>query len=497
MTIYGKGKPLKWEEKSLIEWEKENGIWIPELFLEDHFVMYNKMEAFDKLREYKNKVGCDWNSNSDKLYDSFICYDKNINVSSAIIRDYIDKIDFFSRVSRDTSKKSLIEWEESVGLFVSNKPAEFHYKRMVKEEAFDIIADSCFCKLWDNESTNVYSKYMRKSGNSMHANLSDNPVLRLGSGNNQLNEDYVIDGVPVKKFISGSVVNLENDIQSIYIKEDGDFNTYGDNEYVDTVLEPVNNAEKKKIYNFLNISAEIDTGVYDGLKENNVSNSFMEVDVESKKKNVFDIFNTKKPKNKANIKKSIIKATLAIVASITTLVSVRATSNLNYKNEDIVDNSYSYIQNSEISESSNPVFVQEDKNDNKSIDTNSEKVNVGNKKDTIDEIDDNVKIEIGDIVTIEENASIYISLDDAYKMQNGLNLENDNEMLRKVEYIAVNYNDSIVYSNKQDEIDYYIDNGGNEVAVMTSVNDYDNIGIEGSYNIKNVIKYDQKVKKLS
>lgn len=498
MSIYGRGKPLKWEEKTLIEWEKEMNIWIPDMYMEDHFVMYNKMEAFDKMRKYRNKVDCDWNNNFDILYDSFINFDRNINVSSAIIRDYIDKIDCMSNIINDNEKKTLIEWEKDIDLWIANKPREFHYRKMTKEEAFDEIADSKFCKSWNVESDEVYSKYMIESGNSMSAKLCGNPVLRLSSGNGSNVKQHVIDNVPVGKFTVSSVANLENAVESIYIKKDVELDTYSDyeNEYVDTDLESVIVDEPKKMYNFPYIAPQFDTQDQESSKDNNISNPIMEIDVESKKKNIFDIFNTKKPKNKGNVKKSIIKATFAIVASITTLVSVRATSNINYKNEDIVDNSYSYIQNSEASESSNSVSVQKDKDEKKEIDTKNEKINVGYRNNN-DTNDDKVKIEIGDIVTIEEDAPIYTNLDDAFKMQNGLNSSNDNEMLRKVEYIAVNYNDFIVYSNNQDEIDYYINNGGYEISVMTSINDYNNVGIEGSYNIKNIIKESTKVKKLS
>ena len=509
MIKYGNGKPYECPKKTLIEWEREWNIWVPELCVTDHFVVYDQFDAFDTMRPYNGVIKWEDNLefNNESLYENFLKNKKDIEnikdakfieVSSAIMRDYIDNILFNEII--DNEELSLIQWEEIFHLWIPNKHEEYHYQILTKEAAIELISIThpSFVKSWNNESDKVYNSYMRKIRLSSANKLNGNSVLGLNSGDYSDYKERVIDSVPVKKFISGSVTNLENAVESIYIKEDVELDTYSDceNEYVDTVLEPVINDEPKKMYNFPYIAPQFDTQDQESSKDNNISNPIMEIDVESNKKNIFDIFNTKKPKNKGNIKKRIIKATLAIVASITTLVSVRATSNINYKNEDIVDNSYSYLQNSEASESSNSVSVQKDKDEKKEIDTKNEKINVGHRNNN-DINDDKVKIEIGDIVTVEEDAPIYTSLDDAGKMQNGLNSSNDNEMLRKVEYIAVNYNDSIVYSNKQDEIDYYINNGGYEISVMTSINDYDNIGIEGSYNIKNIIKDSQKVKKLS
>ena len=501
MIKYGNGNLFKWEEynaKPLIEFERESGIWIPNLYIEDHFEVCSMGQAYERLRVFMDNDNCDWNNDYEILYESFVKYDGNINVSSAIIRDYIEKKYCMNNELNDTEKRPLIEWEYGLGLWIDCKSKEFHYRNMTKEEAYDKISDTDFSKSWNIESDIVYSEYMKKLGSSMPAKLCDNPVLRLKSGDYSDYKERIIENVPVENFISGSVANFENTVESVYIKENVEFDTYSDNEseYVDTVLEPVINKKLEPVINFSKNTNQFDTKTDDYSVDNNIVQPIMDIDVTTEKRNIFDIFSSKKPKNKGNIKKSIIKATLAIVASITTLVSVRATSNINYKNEDIVDNSYSYIQNSEASESSNPVFVQEDQKVNNDIDRKNEKINVGHRNNN-DTNDDKVKIEIGDIVTIEEDAPIYTNLDDAFKMQNGLNSSNDNEMLRKVEYIAVNYNDSIVYSNMQDEIDYYINNGGNEVAVMTSINDYDNIGIEGSYNIENIIKDSQKVKKLS
>ena len=37
------------EKKRLIDWEEELNVWIPGINLEDHFIEYTKMDAFDKF----------------------------------------------------------------------------------------------------------------------------------------------------------------------------------------------------------------------------------------------------------------------------------------------------------------------------------------------------------------------------------------------------------------------------------------------------------------
>ena len=255
--------------------------------------------------------------------------------------------------------------------------------------------------------------------------------------------------------------------------------------------------EKEPVmYSFPKISEQFTKESSEQSMNNIYLEPVMDVDVTSKKKNIFDIFSVKKPKSKTGIKKSLLKTALAIVASFTTLVSIQATNQVGYKSDDIIDNSYSFIQDSDtVMEVSNNSIIKEDKEENKDQDVNKKSEKVNTEYEDVSGSDNEI-FNIGDIVTIDDDASIYVSLEDAGKMENGLALSNDNDMLRRVEYIAVNYNDSIVYSNKQEEIDYYISNGGYEISIMTSINDYNNIGIEGSYNINDIVKESAKIKKM-
>jgi len=515
MIKYGNGQPYKCPKKTLIEWEREWNIWVPGLRVTDHFVEYDQIDAFDTMRPYNGVIKWkdNYELNNESLYENFLKHKKDIcniennevkndifnKVCSVTIREYIESNDIFNEV--DNKKMALIEWEKRFNLFIPSIREESHYQVLSKEDAIELISllHSGVVKFWNSESDKVYNRYMRKIGFSSTAELCDNPIFYLNSGDYIEYEEKVIENIPVGSFISNSISNIEKIEESILVNESTDYNTSCDQEteYIDTVIEPVINMEKEPVmYSFPKISEQFTKESSEQSMNNIYLEPVMDVDVTSKKKNIFDIFSVKKPKSKTGIKKSLLKTALAIVASFTTLVSIQAANQVGYKSDDIIDNSYSFIQDSDtVMEVSNNSIIKEDKEENKDQDVNkkSEKVNTEYGDGGSDDKD---IIKIGDIVTIDDDASIYVSLDDAGKMENGLALSNDNDMLRRVEYIAVNYNDSIVYSNKQEEIDYYISNGGYEISVMTSINDYNNIGIEGSYNINDIVKESAKIKKM-
>lgn len=103
------------EKKALIEWEKELDVWLVDILMAEHFLMYTKFEAFDKI--VVNNFKRNWSTKENEIYKKYKS-DQNINnlVEDTSKRKFMWIMDTDYQDSEELSiEKPLIEWEKEVG----------------------------------------------------------------------------------------------------------------------------------------------------------------------------------------------------------------------------------------------------------------------------------------------------------------------------------------------------------------------------------------------
>lgn len=110
------------KKKRLIDWEEELNVWIPGINLEDHFIEYTKMEAFDKFNIGNTIYG--WNLSMKMLYQHIL------NGFSVDINNYNE---FQEKIFNLYQEKPLKDWENEYGIRIvdicPDEHDKFYFKR--------------------------------------------------------------------------------------------------------------------------------------------------------------------------------------------------------------------------------------------------------------------------------------------------------------------------------------------------------------------------------
>ena len=404
-------------KKTLIEWERELDIWIPDIQFDEHFMNCSKIEAFDKINVYNVING--WNDNIISIYKKFKYeYNSDFYLFSIGESDLIKRKLYFG-VKDLYCEKPLIEFEKELGIWIVDIIEEDHYKIHLKKDVLDKLDIVYKTKKWDIEANMYYSKYLLKSKGE---NDENNESLK--------NEDLVLSEV-------------KNEKHHIH--------------------------KKKNASNFLNI-----------IKVN-----------KSKKKN--------------NLKKSIIKKTMSLVLSMVTIASGYAFSKVIQRNDDsFTSEAISYskstedINNFKMNNFESAILSKQNDKIDKDVDNKTEKKVDIEKKDQIiktdldneksfqeiktDIDDENVSVHIGDDIELTNDALIYGNYYDTSDRKYGLNPYYGNEMDRYISAVTLEYNGVTDYYDNQSKIDSLINMGAKVIALQSS----NEFGVEGYYNICDV-----------
>ena len=136
------------QEKPLIEWEKTLDVWMIDLLPNQHYDMYNQLDAYKKIGSSNYKRF--WGDYEKKIYEEYKLGLNRIRLCSNISSNLMD-----------TRVKPLIEWEKEIGYYIfCNINLEDHYKKCTREEALKILYTNYFIKSWDDEADKKYIKYL-------------------------------------------------------------------------------------------------------------------------------------------------------------------------------------------------------------------------------------------------------------------------------------------------------------------------------------------------
>ncbi len=159
------------EEKPLIEWEKELDVWLVDICLADHFVSYNKMDAFDKINIFCFKRG--WSNKENEIYSEYL---SNKYSDCLVLEEFKNKT--YHTYYDLYEQKPLIEWELERGIWIPDLCYSDHLRIYYKKDAFDMLRKPTV--MWNNESQQMYNNYkntFNSIGNGV-INNSENDVKR-------------------------------------------------------------------------------------------------------------------------------------------------------------------------------------------------------------------------------------------------------------------------------------------------------------------------------
>lgn len=420
------------EEKPLIEWEKELDIWLVDLDLKEHLNLFNKIDAFSKISISKFKRG--W---SRKHYDLYYTIMLNKSMDSLVLDEF--KTCYKNECLDMYEEKLLIEWEKEYNVWINDLEYNDHFRKYCRYQVDSKLKRYLSISKWNNDAQKIYDNYQKiKNGNNDDSNCLDT------------NKD-----VSIKE---SSMVDSNNIVKT-------------------------SNISKKKNSNHKII------------------------------RNV----KSKKCKNKVKLRNSLIKKSIAIALTISSFISVSIFSKLdmcknrNLLNQDVkacnnIDNSSVQVGglfNNFSSFKNN--FIDNTIEDTNIINTNNLEVNkISDDLKTMNdyiikdiknnyissEIIDNAKmdndvssnIRIGDSVLVSSDSCIYDNCIDAMNCSNGMDPYFSYDFAREVSGVCLNYNDQIIYSLDNDEIENYANMGASVVSYCTSINDVD----EGFYSVDDI-----------
>ncbi len=230
------------------------------------------------------------------------------------------------------------------------------------------------------------------------------------------------------------------------------------------------------------------------------------------KKSRFNILDNRKPINSKKLKKGIIMSSIALVMSLVTAVtSYGISKSLKDSVDNIFDSNVVNLKDS-ISDSNFVKVINSNSNSIIESDIVSEKVtidetkedlqrekNIGNNKNVdnlLDSKDDdfNIDVKIEDLelhqmVTVSVGSKIYTNCLDANNKTNGLNPYYSYDEEREINSFGLDYEGTMIYSDSEEEINYWTEKGAKKTTVCTTLNG----GGEGFYNIDDVVIVDNKI----
>ena len=420
------------EVKPLIEWEKYLGVWMVDLLPKQHLVEYTKMDAFEKIGISNVR---DWGVRENSLYRELI-----------INRGYLC-LEHKNYSIIDNSQKPLIEWEKELGYCILNLSYSQHLKKCTKKEAAEMLYGHYLTQSWNEFADNIYSSYVN--------GLLGCEVASIDTDNKSLKKIEYNEVTPVAQEITEPVLmsdklskreRLFKKIQSIGCKI---------SERVDERIVKVNNR-----------------------------------------------------KNKVKVRHSGIKMLMSVTLSLVTTVSLYGFSrmkpvasdngsNLTYSAsaDDVINlnkniSLFEKVQTTNNYSISNSWENKEDTSVSASV-TTCEKTVVKEKsrfkkmfskffnelqsKNNVQQVDNGVNL--GDEIVLEKGTKVYDNVYSSIDKSNGYDTYYSNDMYRRVNYVALNYDDNIIFSNDSNEINYYKSKGAQVVSVCTD---------DGFYNVNDV-----------
>lgn len=433
------------EVKPLIEWENYLGVWMVDLLPKDHLVEYTKMEAFAKIGVSNVR---DWSVRESNLYNQLCC-------NNGIL--YLEHKEYNVI---DNRKRPLIEWEREFGYCIVNLPNYKHLEYCTKEEASNKLYGNYLVQSWNSFADNLYCKYMNDFSNFKKIN----------------NEKIV-----VKDF-----------------------------EYVDVL--PIND-----------IGESVKVNVGNSKKRNSVLSKIAIIKNKLSEKIEKKIIKVNNKKNKVKVTNSGIKAFLSLTLSLVSTVSMHGfcKTNISYENSiprlsyvNEIDDDVINLNHNNVFSSYHREIIKEEKlniddfdkmllkkiiKDEIKLDFVENKLINELNKITIDNIkkeDEDINndsllssgcddVSIDDKIILEEGSKVYENIYSAIDEANGLSTYFSYDTCRNVDYIALDYNGNIIYSNDDNEVKYYKSRGAKVVSIRTN---------DGFYNVNDIVKV--KTKKI-
>lgn len=454
------------EEKPLIEWEKELDVWLVDLLPHQHYEKYNKMDGFQK-------IGCGnyyrgWTDEQRRIYSEYKLGLNQIRLCSS-----------YSTGLLDIREKPLIEWEKELGYWIYCISSVDHTKKCTREDAKKIIYTNCFVKAWNDEAEELYNNYMElfKEADD-NITIIDNPIV-----------------IPFEE------------------KKKGIFEKFRDNQKEKNSKRQAQIAEKRKEKEkqrqSLKQEREIQKQVRIAEKQKEKANK-KQIKIENKEQQV-------------KVRNNAFKAAMAVGLSLVTAVTTFGFSKT--RENKVLENDTTNIISDNIQKNDNILFTtgfkeimektennvhkeklekqtdvsQENKqviNEPKTkkkvkINDNIQKNKNANVEQNNNEENNVVQIGLGDIITLDDDFKVYDDIYDAVNKEDGLESLYPNTTYRYVNYVALDDNGKIIYSNNEKEICNYQDKGAKVVGVCTSI---DNKNLEGYYNADDVVVKVKKIK---
>ncbi len=380
-------------------------------------------------------------------------------------------------------KKPLIEWEKEYDVWKDSLLPRQHFVEYTKLEAFNIFNIGSIRRNWGYNEYEIYRNYI---------SCCKNDALCLNSGINYTVIDnrkksliewekefgfWIVNAKMYEHNIKYNKSEAERILYSNYFvsswNEDADkiyFNCLYNDKYC------INNSLMIKDFQYVNVVPIED----ECLKNLSVIKSEK---YEKKKKRKSSIFEKSVKinghNNRIKVRGKVLKRIIALAMSLITSASATGFSNSFVK---------TYSINNELESVNTSIKFNYSKDLNVEVinDLDSDTIKMDNKKIdrkidfTIDKINN---VSLGDIITVKQGSKVYDNVYSAIDKSDGLDSLYSFDTDRNVNYVALNYNDDIIYSNDVDEVNKYEQYGATVVSVCTD---------DGFYNSDDIVV---KVKK--
>ena len=383
-------------------------------------------------------------------------------------------------------KKPLIEWEKDYDVWKLDLLPGQHFIECTKLEAFNLFSIGNIKRDWGCYEQEFYRNYISFSRNStlilfsgIDCTVIDNRKKSFIEWEKELG--FFVTNASIyehnKKCSKSEAEKLL--YTSCFVSS---WNDDADKLYFDCIYNKKyssDNCLAIKNFKYVNVVP---------VEEVNKKDSFIKKIVLGKQKNKKYEFTEKRVKvrgydNKVKIRGKCLKKVFALALSLMTAFSTTGFSNSAVETYSLNDEKISSSTN--LSDS----IIKSEKcvklvNDNVKLDRNSvskERFDL-NKKIVTKEIEFD-SVNLGDVINIKDGSKVYDNVYSAIDKDNGLDCIYSFDTDRNVNYVALKYDNNIIYSNDYDEISRYEQCGASVVSVCTD---------DGFYNYDDIVV---KVKK--
>ena len=372
-------------------------------------------------------------------------------------------------------KKTLIEWEKELDIWLVDLDLKEHLNLFNKTDAFSKISISNFKRGWSRKHYDLYYTIML----------------------NKSMDSLVLD--EFKTCYKNECLDMYE--ERLLIEWEKEYNVWiNDLDYNDHFRKYCRYQVDSKLKRYLSISKWNNDAqkIYDSYKGvDKDDNKDIQNEDENKKlvevskngnavQNVYHSVKVRKCKNRKKIKKSIVTKAVSIALLISTAVSAFICSKFSDDNSfDVTDHVYACDVKSDNSvENFENALVKNldimlNKKDNISLETSNEpivndccedlKQEVLLDKSSNDIDEEEVYFKIGDVVSINKDSNIYTNCIDAMNNSNGLDPYYSSDYDRIITGVCLNDDGNIVYSNDNDDINNYVNDGALVVSYSTMV----------------------------